>query len=44
MIVAHHGGEGLALAAVLSSAGALSVGVLVARTELAHLLRRLRGR
>ena len=41
MIVAHHGGEAFALAAVLGGGG-LSAGLLVARMELARLLRRLR--
>jgi hypothetical protein len=44
VILGHHGGEGLALAAVLSGAGALSAGMLVARVELARLVRRLRRR
>jgi hypothetical protein len=38
MIVAHHGGEGLALAAVLGGGG-LSAGLLVVRIELARLMR-----
>jgi hypothetical protein len=43
VIVAHHGGEGLALAAVLGGGG-LSAGLLVLRLELDRLLRRLRQR
>jgi hypothetical protein len=41
VIVAHHGGEGLALAAVLGGGG-LSAGLLVVRIELARLMRRFR--
>ena len=43
MIVAHHGGEGLALAAVLGGGG-LSAGLLVLRMELDRVLRHLRRR
>jgi hypothetical protein len=38
VIVAHHGGEGLALAAVLGGGG-LSAGLLAVRIELARLKR-----
>jgi hypothetical protein len=41
MILAHHGGEGIALAAALSGGG-LSAGLLVLRIEVARLMRRWR--
>jgi hypothetical protein len=41
VIVAHHGGEGLALAAVLGGGG-LSAGLLVLRIELSRLMHRWR--
>jgi hypothetical protein len=38
MILAHHGGEGLALAAALGGGG-LSAGLLIVRLELGRLIR-----
>ena len=43
MIVAHHGGEALSLAAVLGGGG-LSAGLLVLRIELDRVLRQFRRR
>ena len=43
MILAHHGGEALGLAAVLGGGG-LSAGLLVLRMEVDRVLRRFRRR